>query len=100
MSPSNITLPPTEQDIYLYDQYGRALSNTPVKVELGYKHENGVDAPAMSATTGADGKLHIIFPAPIYYGAYTGTISTVVGNSLAVDGYTTLPYHMVLDWFG
>jgi len=89
MSPGNITLPPTEQDIYLYDQYGRALSNTPVKVELGYKDENGVDVPAMSATTGLDGKLHIIFPAPIYYGAYTGTVSTVVGNSLAVDGYTT-----------
>jgi len=89
MSPSNITLPPTEQDIYLYDQYGRALSNTLVKVELGYKGVNGVDVPAMSATTGLDGKLHIIFPAPIYYGAYTGTVSTVVGNSLAVDGYTT-----------
>jgi len=89
MSPGNITLPPTEQDIYLYDQYGRALSNTPVKVELGYKDENGVDAPAMSLTTGLDGKLHITFPKPIYYGAYTGTISTVVGSSLAVDGYTT-----------
>jgi len=89
MSPGNITLPPTEQDIYLYDQYGRALSNTLVKVELGYKGVNGVDVPAMSLTTESDGKLHITFPKPIYYGAYTGTISTVVGSSLAVDGYTT-----------
>jgi len=55
MSPGNITLPPTEQDIYLYDQYGRALSDTLVKVELGYKDVNSDDVPAMSLRTGSDG---------------------------------------------
>jgi len=86
-NPNTIVLPPFTKEIYLYDQFGYALQNTTVKVDFGYKVSATANAPSITATTDAYGKVVLRdIPKPVNYGTYTATISTLVGSRAVVDG--------------
>ena len=85
-NPSTVNAPATNKEIYLYDQFGYPLQNTPVKVEYGYKNADGEVISTATSTTATDGKVALNFPQPYAYGTYTATISTDKGSVPYVDG--------------
>jgi len=89
-NPSTVNAPAQNKEIYLYDQFGYPLANTPIKVQYGYKDADGKAIPAATATTNAEGKVTLNFPQPYAYGTYTATISTVKTTLPYVDGVVAL----------
>lgn len=88
-NPSTVNAPVNQKEIYLYDQFGYPLKNTPVKVQYGYKDENGNPIPPAPAATDGEGKVKLNFPQPYAFGTYTATISTVKSGAF-VDGVVAL----------
>ncbi|NLG95700.1 MAG: DUF4198 domain-containing protein, partial [Acetomicrobium flavidum] len=88
-NPSTVNAPAQNKEIYLYDQFGYPLANTPIKVQYGYKDADGNVIAAATATTATEGKVTLNFPQPYAYGTYTATISTVKSPAY-VDGVVAL----------
>jgi len=88
-NPSTVNAPVNQKEIYLYDQFGYPLKDTPVKVQYGYKDANGDPVPATTVTTDGEGKVKLNFPQPYAFGTYTATISTVKSDRY-VDGVVAL----------